>query len=1011
MNRRCLTTRRTTARRLCEVGLFLLTLYCLFPAISVGEDPAWLTAISTPDAFDSISVDDTSRPDLRRTTKFLAPASDDEDLLHTVYQNVNLYPLHFDFMVAEFPQRFAGLTQTEYLDLVYYPQSRTYFAGGLFRFQSRDGQIVYGFTIYSPPNQPLNVNEVQSLYQRLSETMTLRPFAYSPMSPQNIEQAKRWQNPWFPIYLPEGLSEPEYEAYSPATNYGRIRLFSLDDFEEAVEGGQVSWQDIVVIDRAPGDIQTVVAGVFTGTRQGELSHVNVRALRRGTPNAYVKDPLQVFRSWEGQLVKVVVAQDEYKIENSVDLAEAEQWWNEHRPQLPSLPDPDDEFDEMVSLTAMEDLEFSDSLIQRFGGKTTGMAKLYTVFGRGTIGNSEIPFLVKGFGIPFYYYVEFMRTNTIPHPKNPGTQITYEQYIELMLEDPRFRSDTRYRHARLEFFREYMRQAGIIQPEVVGKIVTALESVYGTTSIKLRFRSSSNAEDDIRFSGAGLYESTSVCIEDNFDGDDEGPSLCDPTKDNERTIERGLKKVWASLWLPRAFEEREYYQIDHLNTRMGILVTPAFPAEEANGVAFTGDPATGRKDYYVINVQKGDESVVQPGTGIIPEKDLVYIEYGFAANIHRARQSSIVEPGEWVLTDEQIYELSDKLSMIENAMPIEEAGYNREQICFDAEFKFDEGQLFIKQVRPMLMVTGERPPTRPDEVVLRVPKDTRMAGMFVMGRTIEQEHQLLSMLHFNAGVHSLPVEAGEYEFSLIEKVELGPEAAALNATEAGQLYVEAFDIPMNGEILRYQYEQEFWSNADRNERLTIRIQGLGVLNENKIRYEITLDKPLMVDTLNVRGEFGDSRQSDYIDYSWTEYDEESIILNEYLMEDGQAVRLYKRYLPRFFGMGVAHANLVFAQVKIAGGERYQSDYWKLVYAAKAHCSDEKFWVLFDEPVGEAYGVAVLTESILQNLEVSADVYLLDKNLQHLRKIEVTSRDKREVDAIPDPSTSVHGWQSY
>ena len=153
-----------------------------------------------------------------------------------------------------------------------------------------------------------------------------------------------------------------------------------------------------------------------------------------------------------------------------------------------------------------------------------------------------------------------------------------------------------------------------------------------------FRSSSNAEDSLLFTGAGLYDSTTVCTEDNLDDDDEGPSICDPDKSKERTVERGLKKVWMSLWNPKAFEEREYYKINHEQVRMGILVTRSFPDEDANGVAFSGDPQTGNKFNYLVNVQKGDESVVQPGTGIVPRGS-------------RDRLSRRIYSGATLLTDE------------------------------------------------------------------------------------------------------------------------------------------------------------------------------------------------------------------------------------------------------------------------------------------------------------------------------------------------------------------------
>jgi hypothetical protein len=55
------------------------------------------------------------------------------------------------------------------------------------------------------------------------------------------------------------------------------------------------------------------------------------------------------------------------------------------------------------------------------------------------------------------------------------------------------------------------------------------------------------------------------------------------------LDEGLKIVWASLWDFGAFEEREYYQIDHSDIAMGVLVSTQYEDEQANGVAFTGNP--------------------------------------------------------------------------------------------------------------------------------------------------------------------------------------------------------------------------------------------------------------------------------------------------------------------------------------------------------------------------------------------------------------------------------------
>ena len=60
-----------------------------------------------------------------------------------------------------------------------------------------------------------------------------------------------------------------------------------------------------------------------------------------------------------------------------------------------------------------------------------------------------------------------------------------------------------------------------------------------------FRSSTNAEDLAGFNGAGLYESVVV-----------------PGDASNEVIANALRRVWASVWLQRAYEEREWFRIEH-----------------------------------------------------------------------------------------------------------------------------------------------------------------------------------------------------------------------------------------------------------------------------------------------------------------------------------------------------------------------------------------------------------------------------------------------------------------
>ena len=152
----------------------------------------------------------------------------------------------------------------------------------------------------------------------------------------------------------------------------------------------------------------------------------------------------------------------------------------------------------------------------------------------------------------------------------------------------------------------------------------------------------------------------------------------------------------------AFEEREFYQIDHRDVAMGVLVSARYEDERANGVAFTGhptDPADGR---YTINVQLGEVDVVSPPPGTTAELDRVTVRDGAVVAIDRVASSSLVEPGEHVLSDAQLEELGAVLADVAASYPVELGEHAPEEVLLDLEFKISgAGTLVIKQVRPFL----------------------------------------------------------------------------------------------------------------------------------------------------------------------------------------------------------------------------------------------------------------------------------------------------------------------
>jgi hypothetical protein len=197
---------------------------------------------------------------------------------------------------------------------------------------------------------------------------------------------------------------------------------------------------------------------------------------------------------------------------------------------------------------------------------------------------------------------------------------------------------------------------------------------------IRCRSSTNNEDLPGFSGAGLYESVTH----------------DPA---EGHISSSIKEVFASLWTARAFEERDFYRIDHLVTAMGVLVHPSVKDERANGVAVTSDILYQTHGNYYLNAQVGEDLVTNPEAASIPEEILLGWWPGDGFEVMQS--SNRTREGERILANEHLDLLRKCLTRI-HARFAKLYGVDREAPGFAMEIEFKitrDGTLGIKQARP------------------------------------------------------------------------------------------------------------------------------------------------------------------------------------------------------------------------------------------------------------------------------------------------------------------------
>jgi hypothetical protein len=476
-----------------------------------------------------------------------------------------------------------------------------------------------------------------------------------------------------PVISTDALYEGvDYQPLNPGTTTGILRFHTADE----VDGQYTPYREVVVLDEVPNDI-SIVAGIVTRTFQTPLAHINVLSVNRGTPNMAVRgaDELAELKALEGKWVELTVGAFDWEI-HEITAEEADAWWEANKP-APIVVQPMDlsvtdlrNTDQILDLDTYSLGEAIAGAIPAFGAKATNYGALTEAHDAG----APIP-IQPGFAIPMYYYNQFMTDNGL-----------WDRMAELMA-DPQW-SDPTFRETALEDFKDELRSKPVRQELVDAVVARAAELFPGEN---IRFRSSTNSEDLGKFTGAGLYNSETG-----------NPTIAGDAKDS---VAWAMKKVWSQVWNPRAYEERNYYSMNHLDVGMALLVHANFPQEEANGVAITNNPfdSSGLEPAFYVNAQEGTTDVVSPDPGLLPDAYLQYF-HDPGEPIVYIQHSTVVPAGETVLTAQESHDLGVALDAIHTFFQ-PAYGDTNDWYAMDVEWKFDDKYtpgsptVFIKQARP------------------------------------------------------------------------------------------------------------------------------------------------------------------------------------------------------------------------------------------------------------------------------------------------------------------------
>ncbi len=502
-------------------------------------------------------------------------------------------------------------------------------------------QILKHFLIAKDVKLFINTNRMQSISNKLRNIQTI-----------NASE----------IYKGQSL-----QILNQKESYGKLIFLNANQMESA----KIDSKDIVVIKGTPKDLPPV-AGVITTDFQTPLSHITILCQNRGTPIIALKKAWTdtLLRSLENQAVYFKVQKDSFKIVKS-NFEVLESYWLAKRKGIKKIT----LYTDTTIKTILPIELVNKNSINIVGGKAANFGELEKLVKELQL-SSKTP--EGAFAIPFHYYIEHLKQNNI------------QAYINDFLKTNGQGIDDKS-------IREFLStvQQRIMNAEINSKLIKDVEKTVSKNGFnRIRFRSSTNAEDIDGFNGAGLYDSKTGIMDND-----------------KKSFSLAIKKVWASAWNYKAFMERQYFGIDQKSIAMGILCHRSFPDEKANGVVITKNLYRNNYRGFVINVQLGETSVVNPPDGVTCEQLICYSDkndsfYGKKNIVEYLSYSSILPDSmKQVLTTKEVTLLTQEISKIKKSyydkFHNESSTTTYYNYGLDLEFKIygPKRQIYIKQIRP------------------------------------------------------------------------------------------------------------------------------------------------------------------------------------------------------------------------------------------------------------------------------------------------------------------------
>lgn len=569
------------------------------------------------------------------------------------YTNSKRYIYHFEF-VTNYLGREESLDNFNAYNYAATHEYKRYLLANINFYESLN---VY--TLELSPADNMTVTDIGFLYNLIKQSSFFENLKFFLNTERLIDDKSDLGIPT--IEADAIYKHQQYQPISTEKAYGRLRFIDMDELKNV----QIQRTDIIVVNKPVLNLP-IVGGVITTKMQTPLSHISVLGINRKIPVATYKKAYQTkfLRSLDNQLVSFEVKLDTFYVK-SITQEKFTRKTRRRKKKAKKLAL------NLKTNTLISGADLHHKRIKTVGGKAANFGELFRI--ASVTKGFKVP--ECSFAIPFHFYNQHVTTHKI------------DAQIEKAIENYTLQKNDSLLKIELKQIRNRIKNASINRALIVS-INDHLDNTACTYN-RIRFRSSTNAEDIVGFSGAGLYTSrTGVRNHD------------------KKTFEKAIKTVWASLWKKRAFLERDLYNIDQKSVAMGILAHRSFPNEYANGVAITKNLYRKNFDGNVINLQLGEEPVVNPKPNVTSEQIICYE----GADVELYKNKKIIEvisyssltKNKLILTKDKIAQLSQQLYRLKKHFykNVYKSRGTFLNFGLDVEFKIDgeNKDLYIKQAR-------------------------------------------------------------------------------------------------------------------------------------------------------------------------------------------------------------------------------------------------------------------------------------------------------------------------